>query len=294
MRTKFILFGIPIFIFFALILGWHFFISAPKYVGQDTIFEVQEGMSLRQISGGIYAAGLIRSRVAFEACVILYGGEKHLSIGDYLFENKMPVFEIARRISVGEKHLAPLKITFPEGFDNADISAVLEGKLRNFNENEFAVHAAGKQGYLFPDTYFFLTTDDAAQAVSVMENNFKKKVAPLAEEILASGRTEKDIIIMASLVEREAKGDADRALISGILWNRIKKGMRLEADAAPETYKKSGLPEEPIANPGLEAIRAAIHPEASAYLFYLHDKQGVIHYGKNFAEHRRNIQNYLK
>ena len=99
---------------------------------------------------------------------------------------------------------------------------------------------------------------------------------------------------MASIIEREAKGDSDRGYISGILWNRINKNMPLQVDAALKTYKTKGLPEQPICNPGLEAIKAAIHPVLSNYLYYLHDKNGVIHYAKTFEEHKKNKLKYLK
>ena len=109
-----------------------------------------------------------------------------------------------------------------------------------------------------------------------------------------TGRTERDIITMASIIERESKGDADREIISGILWKRIKLDIPLQVDVAPETYKTKGLPKNPIANPGMESIKAAIYPQSSMYLYYLHDKNGGIHYAKIFAEHRQNILKYLK
>ena len=99
---------------------------------------------------------------------------------------------------------------------------------------------------------------------------------------------------MASIIEREAKGDIDRGIISGILWKRISLGMPLQVDAVPDTYKTKGLPESPIGNPGLESIKVAIYPQKSSYLYYLHDKNGVAHYAKTFSEHDNNINKYLK
>ena len=98
---------------------------------------------------------------------------------------------------------------------------------------------------------------------------------------------------MASIIEKEARG-SDRGVISGILWKRLSLGRALEVDAAPETYKVKGLPKAPIANPGLAAIKAAIHPENSPYFYYLHDADGNIHYAKSFEEHKRNKELYLK
>jgi UPF0755 protein len=150
------------------------------------------------------------------------------------------------------------------------------------------------EGYLFPDTYFFLTDANETDVINSMNDNFKKKMTPLLPDINTFGKTEKEIITMASIIEREAKGDADREIISGILWKRIKIGMPLQVDAAPETYKTKELPRNPIGNPGLLSIKAAIHPVSSSYLYYLHDKNGYIHYAKNFTEHQINIRKYLK
>ena len=167
-------------------------------------------------------------------------------------------------------------------------------KLANFNKDKFLLEAKDKEGYLFPDTYFFLNNANETDVIKSMSDNFEKKINPLLSEIISSGKTEKEIIIMASIIEREAKGEIDRDVISGILWKRISIGMPLQVDAAPETYKVKGLPKSPICNPGLEAIKASIHPQSSPYLYYLHDKDGNIHYARTFAEHKKNKLKYLK
>ena len=186
-----------------------------------------------------------------------------------------------------------MTVTIPEGFDVSQIADTAGAKLPNFNKPDFLLEASGKEGYLFPDTYFFLTTANDTDVLNTMSANFTKKITPLLPEISASGKTESDIITMASILEREGKSQTDREVIAGILWKRISIGMPLEVDAAPETYQTKGLPENPIANPGLESIEAAIYPASSPYLYYLYDKNGVIHYAKTFAEHKLNEQKYL-
>ena len=103
-----------------------------------------------------------------------------------------------------------------------------------------------------------------------------------------------DVIIMASILEKEARVYETRQTIAGILWKRLEDGMPLQVDAVPDTYKTKGLPPNPIANPGLSSIIASIRPQNSPYLYYLHDKEGNIHYAKNFAEHVNNKLKYLK
>ena len=201
---------------------------------------------------------------------------------------------MARRISRGERHLAPVKVTIPEGFNNTDIATTFASKLVYFNKDNFLKLAASKQGYLFPDTYFFFTTAKEDDVIKNLNDNFYKKTSVFEDDFRQNKNSLEDIIKMASVIEAEAKGDKDRDTISGILWRRISINMPLQADAAPETYQNRGLPKYPINNPAPASIRAALYPKNSSYLYYLHDKSGVIHFAKTYAEHRANISKYLK
>ena len=270
------------------------FLNAPKNFPEGIIFHIEQGSSLRSVSLELKEQNLIRSRMLFEFFVIMYSGDKHIIATDYLFEDKISSAEMARRISKGEMHLAPVKVTIPEGFTISDIVNVFSSKLFYFNKDKFLIYAKDKEGYLFPDTYFFFTTANEEDVFKSLSDNFRKKISILEQDIVGTGKSEEDIIKMASLIERESKGDIDRNIISGILWKRLSVGMPLQADAAPETYKNKGLPQKPIGNPGLPSIRAAIYPQKSVYWYYLHDKGGNIHYAKSFSEHRRNIEKYLK
>jgi len=271
-----------------------FLFAAPSDFPEGDIFSVKEGWGLRKVSLELKNKNIIRSQAVFEALVILNGGEKRVISADYLFEEKMSAWEIARRIAKGERHLAPIKITIPEGFTKEEIANLTEINLPAFNKQEFLVLAKDREGYLFPDTYFFFSNATASDVFKSLSDNFEKKVSPLRPDISESKKKETDIINMASIIEKESKGEGDRSMISGILWKRISIGMALQADAAPETYDRRGLPRRPIANPGVSSIRAAIFPKSSPYLYYIHDKTGDIHYARNFAEHRQNIERYLK
>ena len=277
-----------------LLLLYVLLLSAPGNFPIKSIVEVKEKASLRSVSLDLKNKDIIRSRIIFEALVIMYGGEKHIISGDYFFENEASVFEVARRVSKGDRRLTALKITIPEGFDVKQIADLFNSKLVNFNEEIFLQQVEEKEGYLFPDTYFFFSTQTEQDVLKSLSDNFNKKIANLRLKISASGKTENEILTMASIVEREAKGDQDRELIAGILWKRLKIGMPLQVDAAPITYREKGLPDKPIANPGILAIQAALEPKSSPYLYYIHDKSGNIHYAKSFDEHRINIEKYLK
>ncbi len=283
-------------IFYAIVFSFLFyflFLSAPANFPMGTIIKIEQGNSLRSVSLELKQKHVIRSRLAFEALVIILDKEKRIISSDYYFETKLPVFEIARRISKGEHRLAPIVVTIPEGFDLIQIADIFVLKLPNFDKNKFLAKAQTLEGYLFPDTYFFFITDNEQEVIKLMKENFEKKIASIRSDILLSRKTEKEIIIMASLIEGEAKGEIDRGFISGILWKRMAIGMLLQVDASLETYKVKGLPKNPINNPGLAAIRAAIHPQKSPYLYYLHDKNGNIHYAKSFIEHQQNVLKYL-
>lgn len=271
-------------------LGYFFFFSAPGNFPQGIIVSVDSGMTLRNISLQLKNEDVIRSRTVFEALVILYGGDKRLVASDYLLDGRPSVFEIARRMVKGESHLAPIKVVIPEGFDNSQIANAFAVVLPDFNRDTFL--AETKQGYLFPDTYFFFPKADGTDVIKLMSSNFNKKIAPFLPVISSEKKNENDVISMASIIEREATG-GDKKIVSGILWKRLALGMALQVDAAPETYQVTGLPKVPICNPGLNSIQAALNPQVSPYLFYLYDKAGNIHYAKTFTEHKANRLKYL-
>lgn len=276
------------------LLFYFLFISAPMDFVKGSVVRIESGMNLRNVSSVLKKQHIIRSRVVFEFFVLILGSDSHIISADYFFENKLSVFSVARRIVGGEHRMAPLSVTIPEGYDSNQIADTFASKLLNFNKNKFLTKAKDLEGYLFPDTYFFLTNANEQSVVQVMNDNFKKKTITLSGDIVSSGKKKRDIIIMASILEREAKGDNDREIISGILWKRISINMPLQVDAAMITYKEKGLPDSPIGNPGLLAIKASIHPQNSPYLYYLHDKEGSVHYAKNFTDHIKNKLKYLK
>jgi len=285
---------IKIFVLTLCVIGFLFFLNAPANFIPGTKVRIDQKSSLRNVSFELKKENIIRSRIIFEAFVIFFGGEKNIKHSYYLFENKLPVYEVARRIARGENNMPIVVVTIPEGFTLIKIADVFSEQLIEFDKNKFLINTEGKEGYLFPDTYFFSNIDNEQDVVKVMSANFEKKIAPLRKIIENLNKNERDIIIMASLIEAEAKGDTDREFISGILWKRLSIGMPLQVDVALETYKTRGLPQSPVNNPGIKAIKAAIYPQNSPYLYYLHDKTGMIHYTRTFREHIQNKLKYLK
>lgn|SRR3989338_2963279 len=169
------------------------------------------------------------------------------------------------------------------------------------------------EGYLFPDTYEFFVPSSADSVAKRFSENFNKKVLPM----IPQGRDIREILTVASLVEREVSGPADRRMVAGIIWKRLRNDFPLQVDSpfcyikpepchpvTPEdtakdspynTYTRKGLPPTPIANPGLDAITAAVNPQGSPYWFYLSDpKTQKTVFAVDLDEHRRNIVKYLK
>ena len=220
--------------------------------------------------------------------------DKKVKSGDYLFKKNSTVWNVSMQIVKGIHGVNPIKFTFKEGITNEQIAIQLSDKLAIFRKDAFLNDPRAKQGYLFPDTYFFFTFTTVDEVLEAMTSNYNDKILKISDDIKSSGKSINNIVTMASIIEKEAKGKNDSYIISGILWKRIKLGMPLQVDASLVTYKESGLPEKPISNPGLISIDSAIHPVSSPYLFYLHDKNGIVHYADNFTNHKKNISKYLK
>ena len=132
--------------------------------------------------------------------------------------------------------------------------------------------------------------------MEIMTDTFETKYEKeYGKALLPQPLTSRDqVIILASILEGEAKTHEDMRIISGILIKRMLEGMALQVDVAPSTYKSRGLPDAPINNPGLVALYAALHPETSPYLYYLTGNDGTMHYAKTFTEHKENITKYLR
>ncbi len=285
-------------IFIGLVLAFAFlfyifFLHSPNR-DRDVIIHISPKDSVGQISDKLKEKDVISSGFAFKSVLRVFSSDKHIVSGDYLFKKGESPVRVISQIILGKHGIEKVRVTLKEGVTNEEIADILSQKIASFNKEEFMKDERVKEGYLFPDTYFFYPMTTASEVVDELTGNFNKKISSLDEEIKRSGKNLSDIIVMASILEKEAKGERDAYAISGILWKRIKIGMALQVDAAPVTYDEAGLPKSPICNPGLVSIKAAISPESSPYLFYLHDDNGQVHFALDFSEHRSNIAHYLK
>ncbi len=279
------------------------------------IFVVEKGDGVREISNRLKAKGLIKSPIAFFLLVKQLGLDKKIEAGDFRLSVSMTAQEIAQNLTHGT---LDIWTTVPEGKRATEIAEILKGKIPSYNSlwvNTLTLN----EGYLFPDTYLIPKDADIKTIVSQMKDNFDRKYAGI--NVSNSRLTKSQIVILASLIEREAITNAEKPIIAGILLNRRNAGMALQVDATIQyakgqnrsnkkwwepvtleeyrsvasdynTYLFTGLPPGPISNPGFEALRGAASPADTDYLYYLHDKNRQIRYAKTLREHNANIEKY--
>ncbi len=307
--------GSALVLIIGLVALFRTFLAAPRDFPVPYHLTIERGQTLFSISRELSDAHVIKSTRLFELFMIGFGSEKNVSEGEYYFAKPVSVVEVALRIAGRQFGIDRKKVTFPEGFTNKQMASRLEQALPNFDTELFLTLAHEYEGYLFPDTYSFFPSITPDVVVGILKRNFATQTADLEPLFRTSNRKRTDVIIMASIIEKEANSAEEMPIIAGILWKRIDEGKPLQVDAPflytlakssseltrkdlasdslYNTYKHKGLPPTPISNPGLDAIKAALQPVESPYYFYLHDKDGVIHYASTYAQHKKNIQKYL-
>lgn len=296
-----------------LVFVYSVLLAPPTGFPYGAYIKVEEGMPLRQISQTFESRGIVANARVFEYVVRLLGDDKRIPAGFYHFSHQDNAVWVAMRLLSGDFESEAVRVTIPEGSTVNDISRMLLEKVPEFNRREFLDRA--REGYMFPDTYFFQPGQSTEAILSVFENNFRVKMLKAQKAIDASGHTTDEILAMASILEKEAAKTEDRKMISGVLWHRIQIGMPLQVDAvfpyiigkntfqltlddlkvdSPyNTYKYKGLPPGPINNPGLDSILAAASPKKNTFVFFLSDRQGNFHYAVTYEQHMANKRKYL-
>jgi UPF0755 protein len=303
--------GILFFVFM-----WNIFVPAFVSIPSDGILiEIKKGYGARQVGNALESQGIIKSSTAFVALVSVLGDDNNIAYGTYLFKKPLNIIEAEKVLTHGIFGISPKKITIPEGFTNTQIADRLAANLLKFDRENFINMSSTSDGYLYPETYYFLPSDSESVILNKMLKTFDEKTLDLNSLFTDSSRTKQDIIIMASILEREVKSLEDKKIVGGMLWNRIAIGMPLQVDAtlayerdkdsytlttadlradSPyNTYTRRGLPPTPISNPGYDAIVGALEPTESDYLYFLTDKAGKVYYAKTYAEHLRNKAKYF-
>jgi len=293
-----------------------FFSTAPLDFPRGQIMVIKKASTVSQVAKELTSLGIIRSPFLYKVYVSVFHGNKGVQAGTYLFDVPQTAIRLAYRTAYGVRGLEKIKITIPEGSSSREMAAILAKKIPGFDGAVFHDSAHKKEGYLFPDTYFFDQSITPGEVIQTMTTVFNEKMATIKNKLATSTHSFKDIIIMASIVEEEENNSEDRRIIAGILWKRIAVGMPLQVDApfyylygkgssdiskedlaatSPyNTYKNKGLPIGPISNPGIDSILATLEYVQTPYWFYLGDKTGQTHYAVDHDDHVANKDRYLR
>lgn len=296
-------------------------------------FKIAKGEGLASVATNLKKQGIIQSKLLFSTYIFLKNEQTLLRAGKYSLSPEMGIIRVAQKIIKGETDKN--KITIIEGWKLSNIAQYLD-KQDIVQEQDFlnvALHPqsfvgefdflrdkpkeASLEGYLFPDTYLISSQFNSNDVVRAMLDNFNRKLdSGLREEIKSQGKTIFSIITMASILEKEVRGEKDKRIVSGIFWKRIANHYPLQScatiayalgedkwrysikdtkvDSPYNTYQRLGLPKGPICNPGLESIKASIYPEKTDYWYYLSTPKGKTIFSKTLREHNIARAKYLK
>lgn len=309
----------------ALGAGAAWLVLTPYGPETETFVNIAPGSSATRIGRQMEAAGVVRSRYAFDLVRLFRQGRPQA--GTYRFDHPAPVTEVYARIARGD--VFTIAVTVPEGANILEIAARVEQAGLGSGQSILAAAsqtnliadldpgAKSLEGYLFPDTYRFPPTVTATQIVATMVRRFRAE-----GERLGLSENVHRVVTIASLVERETAVDAERPLVASVFENRLAKNMPLRTDPAViygleieglwrgtihesdltrdtpyNTYLHLGLPPGPVCNPGISSLRAAMDPAKTKYLYFVAagtDAQGHSLFAETLDEHNRNVAGYRK
>lgn len=265
-------------------------------------FIISQGRKSAEIAQELESRGIIKNAFTFYLYLKLIGGK--ILPGTYELSAGQSGSDLAEQLSGGRFKVA--KITIIEGWRASQMEEYLVERVNLTQLAGFTKVAEPREGYLFPDTYEVRVDISGEQLVELMVENFTKRTKGL--------RITPETVILASIVERESLGDEDRSQIAGVYANRVKQGLKLEADptiqyakgswatitrddyrsivSSYNTYLNEGWPPGPIASPGLKSLEAAAAPAAHNYLYFFHAK-GQTYFSKTYAEHSAKVRQYF-
>lgn len=308
--------------------GWYYVVALDRSHPQDrTQAIVPRGATLADIAALLQDRGIIGNALAFRILARVEHSDAEVRAGAYAFAPHSTQREILEQLLTGGAQIATW-VTFPEGFTDEQIakrladegvgsSAAYERAFRTGTLDVDGTRVHGLEGFLFPSTYLVPLAATPADVVRELTGQFFKELpSDAAARAKALGVTVPQAVIVASLVEREAKIDADRPVIAGVIYNRLRLHMPLQVDATIEyalphhkselsladlkidspynTYLHEGLPPTPIANPGLPSLLAALSPAKTSALYYVYCGNGHHVFANTLAEHEANVARCLK
>ncbi len=304
----------------------YLFINRSSGSGSNKIdFVVKSGWGATAVTSALYKDAIITSRTGFKIMLALSRKSRDMKRGIYTLDDSMKPSQIIDVLTSGKTKT--VTFTVPEGYNNSQIAEELVKKglftsKARFKQiasspailSRFKISGISTEGYLFPDTYTVPLGYSDEKIISLMVEHFFEKVSELGgfpEDAVKRQR----LVILASIVEREAKVVEERPLIASVFSNRLKGDMPLESCATIQylfdspkkriyfqdldisspynTYRNRGLPLGPISNPGLSSLSAALNPAKTDYLFFVVKGNGEHHFSNNYKEHLKAKKEFI-
>jgi UPF0755 protein len=304
---------------------------ARPYKGYDApeqFVEIGPGAGPRTIGRRLVEAGVVRDQVSFAFALSRSGQSRRLQAGEYRFDRPMTAYEVIDKIARGDVYVRP--VTFREGLTIKQMAAIYEkegfGKAEEFvhaSRNAALVHdldsaATDLEGYLFPETYALPRAKGARELVQRMVTSFRDALTTeIVDRAAARGLSVRELVTLASLVEKETARPEERPLVAAVYTNRLRIGMGLQCDPTViyaleregkftgnlrredlrfdspyNTYRYAGLPPGPIAAPGRASLEAAANPADVPYIYFVSRNDGSHAFASNLDEHNRNVFEY--
>jgi UPF0755 protein len=306
-------------------------LSVPQsFPEKRSFFEVPKGSGAGAIARKLKESGLIKKKSLWTLEYRLFFHPRHLKAGEYVFESPLLIKDILSAMIEGNVYLHPL--TIPEGLTGKEISDCIQAQGLASEEEFFQAfrntepiaswdyRAENLEGYLFPETYHFPRRTEAAQIIAAMVTQFQaifdEARRRRADEL---GLSIREVVILASLVEKETALKEEKPLVSAVFHNRLRRGMKLdcdptiiyalkqqnafegrlhskdlELDSPYNTYLYAGLPPGPICNPGRSSLEAALYPAAETYLYFVSRNDGSHSFSRTLAEHLAAVNLFQK
>ncbi|CAE77803.1 endolytic transglycosylase MltG [Bdellovibrio bacteriovorus] len=310
-------------------LAYQFTNSRPSDVAQDVVYEVTPGKGFATIAKELEEKGLVKNATFFNLFARFKGDRSKIKVGEYLLRTNMIPTEVLEAITSG-KSIAR-SFTVSEGLSTYEIAELYEKQGFGTAESFMALvrdpaliqsllgeKADSLEGYLFPETYMLTKYTDTKTLISNMVKRFLYVYNEVMAQAEIRSMTRNQVVTLASIIEKETGAPEERPLISSVFHNRLAKKMRLQTDPTViygkaealgkivinitradlqtptryNTYVIYGLPPGPIANPGREAILAAVKPQESQYLFFVSQNDGTHVFSEDYKGHQRAVQKF--
>lgn len=304
-------------LFFVLSTSYKFFVSPPSNFPIDEPIEIALGTSVVEIAKQLKEADVVRFEFLLYAILVAYYEPSDIKASTYIFSTPLSIHEVALALTEGNYSYDLVRFTHREGMSVKALAPEIATNFPHISQEEFITYATPFEGELYPETYFVPKDIPLEELVTMMRELYASTTAEIYMLPKEHDLSAEDILILASILEREANSIESMQQVANILLRRLSIDMPLQVDATMEyvldkplsellaedlqadspynTYTRFGLPPTPIGNPGVGALKAVVNATtATPYLFYITGNDGKFYYAEDFDQHRINVDRYLR